>query len=153
MFLLWNGPISWSVKRQNTVAISTTEAEYVGEYNASKEAVYLAEALNSLEYDEYDVQQVKLMADTQAAIMLAHNPANHGHSRDIDIQFHSVRELYLKLGKVPFLRWTKKLSSADPMVVYVAIDTAENVYLTSSRPSRRQQSTTSFKMLQYDYCM
>ena len=57
------------------------------------------------------------------------------------------------IGKLPFLRRTKKLPSADPMVFHVTIDTAENVYPTSSRPDRRQQSTTSSKMLQYDYCM
>ena len=93
VYKLWNGPISWSVKRQPTVAISTAEAEYIGQCNAGKEAIYLAGALHSLGYDEYDVQQVQLMADNQAAIKLSHNPVNHGRSKHIDIQWHFVREL------------------------------------------------------------
>ena len=97
IFLLWNGPISWSVKRQNTITTSTAEAEYVGECNASKEAVYLTEALDSIGYDEYDVQQVQLMTDNQAAIKLAHNSFNHSRSKHIDIQFHFVRELVTQL--------------------------------------------------------
>ena len=93
VFCLWNGPISWFIKRQSTVATSTAEAEYIGQCNAGKEAIYLAGAFSSLEYNDYDVQQVRLMADNQAAIKLINNPVNHGRFKHIDIQYHFVREL------------------------------------------------------------
>ena len=41
VFFLASGPISWQSKRQSMVAISTTEAEYIGQANTVKHAVYL----------------------------------------------------------------------------------------------------------------
>lgn len=38
-FSLNLGPISWSSKKQNTIAISSTEAEYKGAVNATTEVV------------------------------------------------------------------------------------------------------------------
>lgn len=93
VFLLWNGPISWSSKRQTTVATSTAEAEYVGECNAAKESVFLAGSLKEVGYEGSDVDTVLLLADNQAAIKLANNPVNHPRAKHIDIQYHKVREL------------------------------------------------------------
>ena len=93
VFLLWNGPISWSSKRQTTVATSTAEAEYVGECNAAKESVFLAGSLKGIGYEGLDVETVLLLADNQAAIKLANNPVNHPRAKHIDIQYHKVREL------------------------------------------------------------
>lgn len=39
-FLFWNGPITWSSKRQPVVALSTAESEYIEECNAAKEAIF-----------------------------------------------------------------------------------------------------------------
>ena len=50
VFLLNSGPISWSTKRQASVATSTAEADYIGECHAGEEAGFLANALKSLGY-------------------------------------------------------------------------------------------------------
>ena len=47
-FNLGSAAISWSSKRQPTVALSTCEAEYVGQCNATKEAIWLERLLAQL---------------------------------------------------------------------------------------------------------
>lgn len=48
LFLLYGGPISWSSKRQQTVALSSTESEYMAETQATKEAIWLRHFLSEI---------------------------------------------------------------------------------------------------------
>ena len=41
VFSLFGGAVSWMIKRQSVVALSTTEVEYMAATHASKEAVWL----------------------------------------------------------------------------------------------------------------
>ena len=43
VFQLWNGPIVWSSKRQSLVSDLSAEVEYIGQANAAKEAIKLAD--------------------------------------------------------------------------------------------------------------
>jgi len=49
IFNLRSGAISWSSKRQATVALSTCEAEYIGQTQAAKEAIWLRRLLQEIE--------------------------------------------------------------------------------------------------------
>jgi hypothetical protein len=46
------GPISWSAKRQSVVATSSTEAEYIGQFNAGMETRWLRQMLAELGYSQ-----------------------------------------------------------------------------------------------------
>jgi len=89
VFLLNHGAISWSSRRQTTVAASTAEAEYMAEASAAKEAIWLRKLLSSL---GKPTGTIKILADNQAAIKLASNPATSARSKHIDVQYHFVRE-------------------------------------------------------------
>jgi len=77
MFFLWNGPISWSSKRQQCVSTSSAEAEYVGECSAAKEVTFLVQALKEVGYEGSDTNPTTILADNQAAIKMGSNPVNH----------------------------------------------------------------------------
>lgn len=131
VFSIGTGPISWSSKRQSTVSLSTCEAEYIGQTQATKEAVWLRNLLAELTYmNERDIPTTIIYGDNQGAIALAKNPKFHGRSKHIDIQHHYVREkvedrtvglkyietskqiadgLTKPLSKVPFLQFRKAL--------------------------------------------
>jgi len=48
VFMLAYSPITWSLQRQKSVTLSTTEAEYVAAAAAAKEAVWLRKLINDI---------------------------------------------------------------------------------------------------------
>ena len=90
-FSLGSGSIVWSSKRQPTVALSTTEAEYMATTNAAREAIWLRRLLGELGYTQ--AEPTVIYSDNQGSIKLAHNPVHHSRTKHIDVQHHFVREL------------------------------------------------------------
>ena len=86
----WNGNlISWSTKRQPTVALSTCEAEYMSLTQATKEAIWLQSLISNFESIP---KATPINGDNKSSISLAHDPAFHARVKHIDIQHHFVRE-------------------------------------------------------------
>jgi hypothetical protein len=85
LFNLGSGALSWQSKRQNVVALSTCEAEFIGQTQATKEAIWLRRLL-----DELNVKQGKaatiICGDNQGAIALSSNPQYHSRTKHMDIQ-------------------------------------------------------------------
>lgn len=93
VFMLANGPVSWSSRRQDTVSLSSTEAEYVAATEAVKEAVWLRRFINDLRLPGVQLPSVKLHIDNRSAIKLANNPENHRRTKHIDAKHHYIREV------------------------------------------------------------
>jgi hypothetical protein len=70
-----NSTISWSSKKQATVAKSTTEAEYVALSQATQEAIWMRKLLSDIGY-KIDKPTV-MYEDNQGAIEIAKNPKFH----------------------------------------------------------------------------
>lgn len=90
VFNVGSGAISWSSKRQATVALSSTESEYMGQTQAVKEAIWLKDMLSQLNFN--DVAATIIYCDNQGAMALAKNPQFHARTKHIDIQYHFSRE-------------------------------------------------------------
>ena len=90
-FILANGVASWSSKRQQTVALSSIEAEYKAATEACKEGIWLRQLLQDIGF----VQNLPTMihCDNQSAIALTKNPQFHARTKHIEIQFHFIREV------------------------------------------------------------
>jgi hypothetical protein len=50
--MLSGGAVSWSTKRQPTVSMSSTEAEYIGQFNAAREATWIRLFLEELGFGD-----------------------------------------------------------------------------------------------------
>jgi hypothetical protein len=85
-----NNVYAWRSKKQPTVAISTTEAEYQELASATAEAVYQRALLNQLGFEQKDATVVH--EDNQGTIALAHNPVHHTRAKHINVKWHFVRE-------------------------------------------------------------
>ena len=84
-----NGPlISWKSRKQQTVALSTCETEYMALAPATQEAKFLRQLFADMQ--GCNVECVYLHVDNQGAIALARNPVQHQMSKHIDIKYHFV---------------------------------------------------------------
>lgn len=93
VFFLFGSLVSWNSKKQPTVALSSTESEYMALSEITKEAIWIRKFLSSLGYN-LDTPAI-IMEDNQGAIELAKNPVHHARTKHIDIRHHFVREKLL----------------------------------------------------------
>uniref|UniRef100_A0AAV1U9F8 CCHC-type domain-containing protein n=1 Tax=Peronospora matthiolae TaxID=2874970 RepID=A0AAV1U9F8_9STRA len=112
-FVMNNGCISWRSKKQSTVALSSTEAEYMALTEAVQEAIWLKAFLHELG-DMNSDEAVKIYEDNQGSIALAKNPEFHKRTKHIDIRYHFVREKVAE-GKVVLEYCSTKDMKADLM--------------------------------------
>ncbi len=102
VFMLYGGPISWSSKRQQSIALSSCEAEYMAQTQAAKEAIWMARLLSELDIGlGLPTKPVQIKADNQGAIALTKDPRFHSRTKHIDIQWHFVRD-QVETGAVQF---------------------------------------------------
>lgn len=77
LFSMNNGPITWASRKQQTIALSTMEAEFMATCDATKELIWLKQFLYELGEHQ---NPVKLYVDNQAAIRFICNPVYHQRS-------------------------------------------------------------------------
>ena len=97
MFSLRSAVISWSSKKQLTVALSSIEAKYRGTAMATCEVAWLQKLLTDLGQSVHDA--VVIYCDNISSIMLANNPVYHSRTKHIEVHYHFVREKAL-VGEV-----------------------------------------------------
>ena len=91
VFYMGDGAISWSSKKQPSVAVSTTEAEYMAMSHACREAIWLRRLAAGLRVRMKEGGTL-LKVDNNSAIQLAKNQTYHGRTKHIEVHHHFVRE-------------------------------------------------------------
>ena len=90
MFSLGSAAITWSSKKQPTVALSSTEAEYRGAAIATCEVAWLHKLL--MDMGMHVDRGVVIYCDNLSSIQLARNPVFHARTKHIEVHYHFVRE-------------------------------------------------------------
>lgn len=93
VFNLGNSIVSWESRKQRTVALSSTEAEYMAISDSCKEAMFLKTFVHEC---TGIMCKVKLFNDNQSAQKLCINSICHSRTKHIDIRHHFIRELINK---------------------------------------------------------
>lgn len=83
------GPIEWASKRQKSVALSSTEAEYVAVALCLQGGLWIRFALQISHIPFASPSPFRV--DNDGATSLSSNTTNHGRSKHIDIKFHFIR--------------------------------------------------------------
>lgn len=112
--------ISYEAKKQKTVALSSTEAEYMALSESCKEVIYLRNILSELIVINKNVP-LCISSDNQSSIKLASNPLFYNkRTKHIDIRHHFLRECvssriieikYVSTSDMPADIFTKTLST------------------------------------------
>ena len=109
VFLLSNGPITWSSHRQKLVTMSTTESEYVAAAAAAKESIWLRKLLSDI--DRPCASATVLQVNNQSTIKLA-NAEFHKRTKHIDVRYHFLREKY-ESGEISIEYVPSRLQKGD----------------------------------------
>jgi len=88
VFVMNGAAISWSTRRQHTVAASTTEAEYMAAAAGVKEALWLRQLMADM---HLGVQSISMYGDNQSALKLLRNHVSSQRSKHIDVVYHFAR--------------------------------------------------------------
>ncbi|XP_074293025.1 secreted RxLR effector protein 161-like [Silene latifolia] len=91
-FILGGGAISWCSKKQECIALSTMEAEYIAVSLAVQEAMWLRSFLQDLNLTPNVNEPVVMFCDNTAAIQFAQDPKFHRKAKHIKRRYHFVRE-------------------------------------------------------------
>ena len=87
-FLMCGSTISWSSKKQLTVALSSMEGEYMAITHAWKQLKWHRDFWNTLGFPQITPSIIRI--DNRAAILLANNPEHHNWSKHIDMHYHRI---------------------------------------------------------------
>jgi len=93
MFSFGSGVVSWSSKKQPTVALSNTEAEYKGVIIVACEIVWLQKLFSDLGQSVDAL--VVIYCDNISSILLANNSVYHVRTKHIEVHYHFIKEKVL----------------------------------------------------------
>ena len=98
---LAKGLISWTSRAQETITLSSTEAEYMVLSDCSRQVVWMHTLLGEL---GYDLKPIPICGDNQGLIFISSNPVTEKCSKHINIRYHYICEVIgRKLAEVYFI--------------------------------------------------
>jgi alkyl hydroperoxide reductase subunit AhpC len=81
--------VSWSSKKQNSIALSTVEAEYITTDSCCAQILWMKAILNDF---GIKFKQVPLLCDNESSVKRTNNPIQHARTKHIDIRHHFIRD-------------------------------------------------------------
>jgi uncharacterized protein YvpB len=90
MFFCGSGAVSWSSKKQPTVALSSMEVKYIGATIVACEIVWLLKLLSYLgqSVDAF----VVIYYDNINSMLHANNPVYHARKKHIEVHYHLLEK-------------------------------------------------------------
>jgi len=85
--------VSWHSKKQNSVALSIAEAEYISAGSCCAQILWMKQQLS-----DYGIllDHIPIRCDNTSAINLSKNPIQHSRTKHIEIRHHFLRDHVLK---------------------------------------------------------
>ncbi|KAK6146377.1 hypothetical protein DH2020_020246 [Rehmannia glutinosa] len=87
--MLGNRLVSWFSKKQNSIATSTAEAEYIAAGICCAQVLWMRQQLR---YYDIEEKEILIMCDNTSAIAITQNPVLHSGTKHIDVRYHFIRD-------------------------------------------------------------
>ncbi|KAG9442558.1 hypothetical protein H6P81_018412 [Aristolochia fimbriata] len=99
-FYLGTNLVAWYSKKQNSISLSTAEAEYIAAGSCCTQLLWMKQMLADYGFEQ---DTLTVFCDNTSAIDISKNPVQHSHTKHIDIRYHFIRELksFPRSQKVP----------------------------------------------------
>jgi hypothetical protein len=81
--------VYWASKKQNSVALSTAEAEYIVVGHYCVQLLWMRQTLRDY---GYKLTKVPILCDNESAIRMTDNPVEHSRTKHIAIRYHFLRD-------------------------------------------------------------
>ena len=92
--MMSGGHVSWCIKLQKSVALSTSEAEYLALVAYSQEVMFLHQLLPTIGY--LLTGPTPTYEDNESCIALVSNDMTTSKSKHVDIKYHYIRDLIMQ---------------------------------------------------------
>ncbi|CAL8087744.1 unnamed protein product [Prunus armeniaca] len=118
-FSFGSGVFAWASVKQNCVALSTAEAEYISASEATTQAIWLRFVIE--DFGELQTEATPLHCDNISAIAITRNPVFHQKTKHIDRRYHFVKDA-LQEGTVDLIYCPTNEQLADIFTKALAKD-------------------------------
>ncbi|EFA11977.1 Copia protein-like Protein [Tribolium castaneum] len=107
LFKVCGATVSWCIRKQSVVAISSTEAEYIALAEAAREGLWLLHLIKDFGFDD---TAFKIFEDNESCIRLADH-SEHKILKHIDVKYNFIRELVQnKIIKIEYVCTTEQIA-------------------------------------------
>ena len=116
--------VSWLNKKQDSVSLSTVEAEYIAATSCYTQVLWMKQTLKDIKvlYDEL----IPILCDNTSVINISKNLVMHSRTKHIAIRYHFFREKVAnKEGKLEYVQTKNQI--ADIFTKALAKDTFEDL--------------------------
>ncbi|GJT36771.1 hypothetical protein Tco_0936636 [Tanacetum coccineum] len=113
-FVLNGGAVDWKSAKQNTTAMSSTEAEYIVTAEASMEAVWVRKFINGLGgVMPLNKRPMEMLCDNEPALDIAGDPRILKGARHFQRKYHYIREV-IQRGEIVLKKVHTDDNAVDP---------------------------------------
>ncbi|GKC86181.1 hypothetical protein Tco_1141898 [Tanacetum coccineum] len=119
VFVLNGGAVDWKSTKQSIYAASSTDAEYIIAFDASREAVWIRKFISGLNVVSTIEEPITMYCDNTGAIAIANDHGVTKGARHFCAKVHYLRET-IKLGDVRIEKVDTDDNVADPFTKALA---------------------------------
>jgi len=112
VFKVFDNTVSWGSRKQSTVSLSSTEAEYIALAHGICEAKWIRHLLNELGIKCNG--PTPIYEDNQSCIKVAEEPREHKRMKHVDVKYNFIRDEVAK-GEVEIIYKASNEQIADIM--------------------------------------
>nr|GEW59523.1 hypothetical protein [Tanacetum cinerariifolium] len=119
MFLVYGGDVDWNSAKQSIFATSSTEAEYIAAFDASKEAVWVRKFISGMGVVPTIVEPISMYCDNTRAIAITNESRITKGARHFRAKVHYLREV-IEFGDIKLEKVHTDDNLADPFTKALA---------------------------------